>query len=63
MKSKFEPDVDSDVRLPPAARLIDPEAYDASEQHFAASVEEKPAPRARFVADRLHRKLELRISC
>ncbi len=42
MKSKFQPDIDS--------RLIDPEAYDASEQRFAASVEEKPAP-PRFVAD------------
>ena len=50
MKSKFEPDVDSDGRQLPAARLIDPEAYDASEQRFAASVEENPAPR-RFVAD------------
>jgi len=30
--------------------LIDPEAYDASEQRFAASVEEKPAS-PRFVAD------------
>jgi uncharacterized RDD family membrane protein YckC len=43
MKSKFEPDVDSGGRLPPAERLIDPEAYDASEQLFAASVEENPA--------------------
>ena len=51
MKSKFEPDVDSGVKLPPSARLIDPEAYDASEQRFAASVEENPAPR--FVADAL----------
>jgi uncharacterized RDD family membrane protein YckC len=50
MKSKFEPDVDSGVRLPPSVRLIDPEAYDASEQRFAASVEEKLAP-PRFVAD------------
>jgi uncharacterized RDD family membrane protein YckC len=50
MKSKFEPDVDSGLRLPPVARLIDPDAYDASEQHFAASVEEKAAPR-RFVVD------------
>jgi uncharacterized RDD family membrane protein YckC len=50
MKSKFEPDVDSGVRLPPSARLIDPEAYDASEQRFAASVDEKPAP-PRFVPD------------
>jgi len=50
MKPRFEPDVDSGVRLPPAVRLIDPEAYDASEQHFAASVEEKPVP-PRFVPD------------
>jgi uncharacterized RDD family membrane protein YckC len=50
MKSRFEPDVDSAVRLPPSVRLIDPEAYDASEQHFAASVEEKPAS-PRFVMD------------
>jgi uncharacterized RDD family membrane protein YckC len=50
MKSKFEPDIDSGVRLPPGARLIDPEAYDASEQRFAASVEENPAI-ARFVAN------------
>ncbi len=52
MKSKFEPDVDSSVRLPAATRLIDPEAYDASEQHFAASVEENPAP-PQFVVDRM----------
>jgi uncharacterized RDD family membrane protein YckC len=50
MKSKFEPDVDSGVRLPPSARLVDPEAYDASEQRFAASIEEKLAP-PRFVPD------------
>jgi uncharacterized RDD family membrane protein YckC len=50
MKSRFEPDVDSSVRLPPSVRLIDPEAYDASEQQFAASVEEKLAP-PRFVPD------------
>ena len=50
MKSKFEPDVDSGVKLPPAARLIDPDAYDASEQRFADSVEERPAP-PRFVPD------------
>jgi uncharacterized RDD family membrane protein YckC len=50
MKSKFEPDVDSSMRLPPSVRLIDPEAYDASEQQFAASIDEKPAP-ARFVVD------------
>jgi uncharacterized RDD family membrane protein YckC len=50
MKSKFEPDVDSGVKPPPGARLVDPEAYDASEQRFAASVEENPAP-PRFVVD------------
>ena len=50
MKSKFQPDVESSGRLAASARLIDPEAYDASEQQFAASVEEKPAVR-RFVAD------------
>ena len=54
MKSKFEPDLDSGLRLPPVVRLIDPEAYDASEQRFAASVEEKveekTVPR-RFVVD------------
>jgi uncharacterized RDD family membrane protein YckC len=50
MKSRFEPDCDPATRLPLAARLIDPEAYDASEQRFAASVDEKPVP-PRFVAD------------
>jgi uncharacterized RDD family membrane protein YckC len=50
MKPRFEPDVDSSLRLPPPIRLIDPEAYDASEQQFAASVEEKPVP-SRFVPD------------
>ena len=50
MKSRFEPDVESSLKLPPSVRLIDPEAYDASEQRFAASVEEKSAP-PRFVLD------------
>src|SRR5580693_130528 len=53
MKSKFEPDLDSGLRLPPV-RLIDPEAYDASEQRFAASVEEKVGEKTvprRFVVD------------
>jgi uncharacterized RDD family membrane protein YckC len=50
MKSRFQPDVDSGVALPPPVRLIDPEAYDASEQRFAASVEDKP-PSRRFVVD------------
>jgi uncharacterized RDD family membrane protein YckC len=50
MKSRFEPDVESSLKLPPSVRLIDPEAYDASELRFAASVEEKSAP-SRFVLD------------
>jgi uncharacterized RDD family membrane protein YckC len=52
MKSKFEPDVDSAARRSPAVRLIDPEAYDASEQRFAASVEENSVA-SRFVVDTL----------
>ena len=50
MKSRFEPDVESSLKLPPSVRLIDPEAYDASEQRFAASVEENSVP-SRFVLD------------
>ncbi len=50
MKSRFEPDVDPSVNQPASSRLIDPEAYDASEQQLAASVEEKPAL-PRFVLD------------
>jgi uncharacterized RDD family membrane protein YckC len=52
MKSKFEPDLDSGARETRSPLLIDPEAYDASEQQFAASVEEKPVP-LRFVVDEL----------
>lgn len=46
MKSWFQLDADSAPRPTPA--LIDPEAFDVSEQQFAASLEEKsgqPAPR------------------
>ena len=50
MKSKFQLDVDPSVPAQPAATLIDPEAYDASEQQFAASVEGKLA-RPRFIVD------------
>jgi uncharacterized RDD family membrane protein YckC len=50
MKSKFQPDIDSGVPAGPGARLIDPEAYDASEQQFADSIEGKVAP-PRFVVD------------
>jgi uncharacterized RDD family membrane protein YckC len=50
MKPRFEPDVDSGLMPTPPVRLVDPEAYDASEQRFAASIEEKSAP-PRFVLD------------
>jgi uncharacterized RDD family membrane protein YckC len=50
MKLKFEPDVDSNVESSRTARLIDPEEYDASEQGFAASLDERSSSR-RFVAD------------
>jgi uncharacterized RDD family membrane protein YckC len=39
MKSRFQPDADSAPGSTP--RLIDPEAFDVSEQQFAASLEEK----------------------
>jgi uncharacterized RDD family membrane protein YckC len=38
------------MSVPSAVRLIDPDPYDASEQEFAASIEEKSA-RAQFVVD------------
>jgi uncharacterized RDD family membrane protein YckC len=49
MKPRFEPDRDP-ASLRPEGILVDPEAYDASEQQFAASLESKPA-RPKFVAD------------
>jgi uncharacterized RDD family membrane protein YckC len=39
MKPRFEPDVPTDANQELSASLIDPEAYDASEQQFAASLE------------------------
>jgi uncharacterized RDD family membrane protein YckC len=39
MKSRFEPDVPAGANQDRSASLIDPEAYDASEQQFAASLE------------------------
>ena len=44
MKVRFQPD--AEARVPAEPLLIDPEAYDASEQQFAASLEETGA---RFV--------------
>jgi uncharacterized RDD family membrane protein YckC len=49
MRSRFEPDAVADASLRPPATLIDPEAYDASEQQFAASLDERA--RQRFVVD------------
>src|ERR1700686_3509025 len=49
MKMKVEPDVDL-TTPPPGGRLIDPEAYDASEQSFAASLDEE-SESPKFVAD------------
>ena len=50
MKSRFEPDGDESAS--PSARLIDPEAFDASEQQFAASLEPLSVPtKASFVLD------------
>ena len=39
MKPRFEPDVPPDATESHSEILIDPEAYDASEQQFAASLE------------------------
>ena len=50
MKPRFQPDGHAPLNARPEATLVDPEAYDASEQQFAASLEEKPA-RTRFVVD------------
>jgi uncharacterized RDD family membrane protein YckC len=49
MKPRFEPDRDPAVN-PTQATHVDPETYDASEQHFAANLEERPV-RSRFVVD------------
>jgi len=43
MKPRFEPDVPTDANPDLSASLIDPEAFDASEQQFAASLEPSTA--------------------
>jgi uncharacterized RDD family membrane protein YckC len=43
MKPRFEPDVPTDANPDLSASLIDPEAFDASEQQFAASLEPSSA--------------------
>lgn len=49
MKPRFQPDVEPSSH-PPVIPLLDPEAYDSSEQHFAASLEAKAVER-RFIVD------------
>jgi uncharacterized RDD family membrane protein YckC len=50
MKARFQLDADSTPESAPT--LIDTEAFDVSEQQFAASLEEKPVlPRPQFVVD------------
>jgi uncharacterized RDD family membrane protein YckC len=48
MRSRFEPDIEARPAAAPSSILIDPEAYDASEQEFAASLDQ---PKGRFVVD------------
>jgi uncharacterized RDD family membrane protein YckC len=50
MKTRFQLDRNAAKNPPPPAILVDPEAYDASEQQFAASLEEKPA-KPKFVVN------------
>jgi uncharacterized RDD family membrane protein YckC len=45
MKPRFQPDLDPSLSDSPPATLVDPEAYDASEQQFAASLEDEPRPK------------------
>jgi uncharacterized RDD family membrane protein YckC len=57
MKPRFEPDVPTDANPGLSARLIDPEAFDASEQQFAASLEPVAARTgSRFGQERLGRE-------
>ena len=59
MKPRFEPDVPTDANQDLSASLIDPEAYDASEQQFAASLEQSAArTEARFKQEKFgHERL------
>jgi uncharacterized RDD family membrane protein YckC len=52
MKPRFEPDNETDASAGLSPSLIDPEAYDASEQTFAASLEQTVASKPpRFVVE------------
>jgi uncharacterized RDD family membrane protein YckC len=59
MKPRFEPDVPTDTNQELSANLIDPEAFDASEQQFAASLEQSAArTEARFKQEKFgHERL------
>jgi uncharacterized RDD family membrane protein YckC len=51
MKPRFEPDVPTEANPGLSASLIDPEAYDTSEQQFAASLEQTSGVQPRFVVE------------
>lgn len=52
MKPRFEPDFPTSANHDLSASLIDPEAYDASEQQFAASLEQPAASvQPRFIVE------------
>lgn len=52
MRPRFEPDSDSGVHTAHEAQLVDPESFEASEEQFTASLEEKPpVPAPTFVPD------------
>jgi uncharacterized RDD family membrane protein YckC len=51
MKSRFEPDLNTGAVTGSDAMLVDPDAFDTSEQQFSASLEEKTTERPRFVVD------------
>ncbi len=52
MRSRFEPGESGGDNEEPSSRLIDPEAYDASEQQFAASLEQAaPGRRPKFIVE------------
>jgi len=52
MKPRFEPERDPALSPDRQPRCVDPEAYDASEERFAASLDSDPrARRGRFVVD------------
>jgi uncharacterized RDD family membrane protein YckC len=58
MNSRFQPDADHAPESVPT--LIDPEAFDVSEQQFAASLEEKSTePRPRFVLEHMEPPVEM----